>query len=684
MTSAPFAARTALAVAALACCLGATQAQTPANPATPAETSDTASFDVGRVVISAARRGPLPARSVLTSVDVVGAELLQTQTTQATWELFALTPGALLTPFHQGTTSGKVSLRGFNGEGEVNAVKLLIDGVPANSNDGNMPYLDAVFPLELEAIEVVRGTNDARHGLHNIAGNVNLLTRRGGNHGLARAALGSFDSADVQMARGRDDGTTSAGLFVGHKRSAGWRAHAESTKTTLSGQWFVNGAGWQAGVTARHFRHEAEEPGYLPLAVARQDPARSLAFSATDGGQRQLSQLAVHVDAQPAERVAAAAKLYVNRYIDQRWVQFSAGVSQQERDTDETHLGLRTQLSWRPQVATLHALALEGGFDLESQHNASQRYTTAARTRTAQTRDQQWTLDGASIWLQAVVQPVAALKIVPAWRVDRFDGDFSNLRTGVAAPVYDYGSLHQPKLSVVYTPEARASLYGNWGRSFQIGVGAAAYKVPPLTEELQASVNDGWELGLKFQPWPWLDGRLALWQQTASNELRRKLNDPSGDSENIGSTRRRGIDVQLALRPVAGVEAWFALTRQQAIIVVPEPSAPATAGREIDHVPHHVLNAGLTWQVRPALQLSATAQAQGDYFLERTNTTGRFGGSRVLNLGATWTISPTMQLQAQVMNATDRANEYVWWDGSQSLHSPGAPRRWSLAVSTAL
>lgn len=50
----------------------------------------------------------------------------------------------MLTEFNQGTTSEKISFRGFNGEGEVKAVKLLIDGIPSNSNDGNMLLMDMI------------------------------------------------------------------------------------------------------------------------------------------------------------------------------------------------------------------------------------------------------------------------------------------------------------------------------------------------------------------------------------------------------------------------------------------------------------------------------------------------------------------------------------------------------------
>ena len=58
-----------------------------------------------------------------------------------------------------------------------------------------------------------------------------------------------------------------------------------------------------------------------------------------------------------------------------------------------------------------------------------------------------------------------------------------------------YGLIKQPKLSVVYSPWKFASFYANWGRTFQVGTGAAAYKVPPRNEDLDPSINEGWETG---------------------------------------------------------------------------------------------------------------------------------------------------------------------------------------------
>lgn len=637
-------------------------------------------FDVTRIQIQGQSVGSLSSRQLLTSVDTLAGSALQDAPIGNNWELLARLPGVQLTNFSQGTTSGKPSFRGFNGEGEVNAVKLLIDGVPSNSNDGNMPYLDLLaMPLGLQAVTVVRGTNDARYGLHNVAGNLELLTRVGGNATEARAGVGAWGKADAQLALDRESGGLTQNYSVGVRHADGWRDHAASDRASLAGQWTFapEGRDLRVGLALRGHHARAEEPGYLTDAESAADPRQSTAVSSTDGGTRDVGQAVLSAEGGFSGALAWRALVYVNRFRDERWVRYSAGASQQERDTDETHRGVRAIVSWRPDAA----LAVEGGVDTERQRNESQRYSTTARTRVAQTRDQAWTLNVSGAFVQAVWRPLPALKLVPGYRVDRVSGHFDNRLAGTQAPANDYGSIGQPKLSAVWSPGADWSAYANWGRSFQIGVGAASFKIPPRTTDLSASINDGIELGLKFAAGDSLDGRVALWRQTATDEVYRDLNNPSGDSINIGATRRRGLDVQLRTRPVAGVEGFVTLGLQEAVITTPNPAAPATLGREVDHVPRQLFNAGLAWQAQPALRLSAWLQGQGSYWLERSNTlTAKYGGQRTLNLGATWQPGPALALDLNLLNATDGRREYVWWDGAQALHSAGEPRSLYLAA----
>ncbi len=189
---------------------------------------------LGEVRVQATSAGALPTRSVLSSVDVLGGDLVAQQNVRYSWELLGRAPGVQLTDMGQGAVSGGFSFRGFNGEREINAVKLLIDGVPSNNNAGNMPYLDMIFPLEIESIEVVRGTNDPRYGMHNVAGNVNVTTRSGGNYNEARAGVGSFGSKDLQFSKGIEANGISQNYFVGAQHTDGYRAHPIPTRLRLA------------------------------------------------------------------------------------------------------------------------------------------------------------------------------------------------------------------------------------------------------------------------------------------------------------------------------------------------------------------------------------------------------------------------------------------------------------------
>ncbi|WP_442881980.1 TonB-dependent receptor [Duganella sp. S19_KUP01_CR8] len=664
----------ALVLAGLVCCRPAC-AQT--------EPDGDSALTLGRVEISANKMGVLATRSVLSSVDILGAELLRDQQVKSAWELFARAPGVMLTPFRQGNESGKLSFRGFNGEGEVNAVKLLIDGIPANDNAGGMPLIGAVLPLEIQRIEVVRGTNDPRYGLHNIAGNVNIVTRAGGNEGEARLSYGSFDTRQLQLVKGIEQGNWSQNYVFGYQGSGGYRDHSHSHNLTVAGKWFYTSDDGRLrfGLSARHAEAEAQEPGYLAAADAHNAPTTSYRYAQSDGGNRQLSQLSLHLDAELNTRLSLTTNVYLNQIQDQRWLRFAIADKQQERTYTETHVGFLGSLSYRPRLAALdgfRSVAIEGGVGAEHQRDRSPRYSSVDQVRVTTTRDHHFSFDTVGAHVQAVVKPVESLKIVPGFRIDKIAGSFRDPSKGVAYPIRDYGLIQQPKFSVAYAAAPGASVYANWGRSFQVGSGAAAFQSTPTT--LRPSINDGWEAGLKLAPADWIDSRVALWRQRASGEVKRRLNDPSGDVDNVGETRRQGIDAQLNLRPAPGANLWLAWSRQDATIVKPDPAAPATIGKTIDHVPRHVYTAGADFQATPALKLSAWGDAQSGYYLTSANSGGQFGSFVLLNASAGYRLSPSVVLEVQLKNLANRYYEYVWIN-DQTRHSPGDGRAAYVSVN---
>ena len=240
----------------------------------------------------------------------------------------------------------------------------------------------------------------------------------------------------------------------------------------------------------------------------------------------------------------------------------------------------------------------------------------------------------------------------------------------------DYDAIWQPKFSAVLTPIEGYSLYGNWGRTFQVGVGAGAYQ---NGEALKPSINTGWEVGVKLSPVTWLEGRMAYWEQTATDEVRR-LFVGAGDSENVGETKRRGYDAQLRATPIPTFSIWGAFSWQEGIITKPGADEAGNTNNEIDHIPDYVVSGGFDYHITPQFRGSFAAYAQGDYFLDRANSTRQFGDYYLLNLGLFYQVNKYVGLDFQITNLTDTYNEYVWNAGN-TQHSPGDGRAFYGAVN---
>lgn len=665
-------------------------------PEARAQSSDSA-LTLGKVDVHQHGEGQLTAHQVLTSVDVLGADQIEDKNVSYSWELLGQMPGIQLTETRQGAESGKVSFRAFNGEGYLNAIKTLIDGIPSNVNSGNQRFIDMLFPLEINYIEVVRGTNDPRYGLHNIGGNINFGTRQGGSYTDARLTYGSFNTRDAQLAVGRERDGFAQNYFVGVQASDGYRDHDTSSKYSLGGKWFYGNLddGMRIGLTARVYHNQADEPGFMTAAEMQADRRSSDLRNRNDGDDRDMRQFGVHLDLKLADGLFFGTKLYSNRYHDDRRVTFSdlptGNAPRQRRIWDETQVGMLNTLTWR----SSDTLTLEGGINYEHQDNAyrRERFSYAEPTNFNATpariqNDDRHTFDNWGAYVQAIYQPTEALKIVPAYRVDRFDGD-TRLPGGVRAPLQRYGTIEQPKLSLVYAFTPTTNVYANWGRSFQVLTGSTAPAYLTAGQaDVRPSTNTGVELGMKFSPFQGGQARIAVWQQDAANEV---SNMPAtGTTVTLGKTRRRGVDAQINAQLGDRWTLWASHAYQEAKIERDDRDASVSlVGREVAATPRYISNVGVEYRPTAALRLGMQGRAQGDYYLEERNLAGKYGGFATLDLTARYTINPAWSVDLQVRNATGREYAYVWYDSffwtqAQPMFSPAAGRQLYLGLNMKL
>jgi iron complex outermembrane receptor protein len=132
--------------------------------------------------------------------------------------------------------------------------------------------------------------------------------------------------------------------------------------------------------------------------------------------------------------------------------------------------------------------------------------------------------------------------------------------------------------------------------------------------------------------------------------------------------------VQLSVTPANGTTLWGAYSYQQARIVTPDPATPSQAGNWIDHVPQHLFSGGVDWQPAERWRLSVLGNGQSSYYLTPANAMGRYGDYLVLNGEVAWRVQPHLEVAAQLKNIGNRRYEYVWYDGTQVLHSPADGR----------
>ncbi|MBO2929762.1 TonB-dependent receptor [Metapseudomonas otitidis] len=654
---------------------------------------------LGEVRVDSSSGRPLQTgSSVLTSVDVLGAAKVEEKNVMNSWELLGQMPGIQLTETRQGAESGKATFRAFNGEGYINGIKTLIDGVPSNVNSGNQRFIDMVFPLDIDYIEVVRGTNDPRYGLHNIGGNINFVTRQGGNYSDGRLTYGSFNTRELQVAVGRESGNFAQNYFFAKQDSDGFRDHARSDKYSLGAKWFfTDDEGLlKVGLVTRLYHHEADEPGFLTRQELKASRTDSAAKNANDGDDRDMKQLALHLDWQLRDDLSLSNTLYHNRYEDDRKVTFTSyavgNAPRQRRQWDERQTGLLNNLTW----ASTDWLTLDGGINLEHQDNEYRRYRYSYSVPTnfdappaRIQNDDAYTLDNFGTYVQAVIQPTEQLKIVPAYRLDRFSGE-TELPGGIKADLQDYGWIRQPKLSVVYSLTPDLNVYANWGRTFQILTGSRepAY-LTAGQKAFKPSINTGKEVGVRFNPVNGTETRIALWQQDATDEV---ANMPStGTTVGLGKTRRRGVDLQLTAELDEHWSLWASHSIQEAKVVSAfTASGQSLAGKEVFSTPRHISNLGADYRLNDDWRFGLQARAQGDYYIEELNQQGKYGGYALLDASVNYRLSPTTSLDLQVKNLTDREYEYVWYDNffwggaDQPMFSPAPGRTAYLSLNLKL
>ncbi len=218
-----------------------------------------------QIVVTAAR-DEQPRDQASAAVTVLDRAQIEQLPATSLAELLAFVPG--VTMMFDSSASGlpMITSRGFFGGGEVEYVKLLVDGVPVgDAESGNVDW-QRFRAADIERIEVLHGPGSALYGDTALGGVIQVFTSRENADvdGELHATGGSFGQRDLnatwrtELSNGfrldANAGTWNTGGFRENADADGRNAHLALEHLGDRARWRIDG---EAG------RQERQQPGAL-------------------------------------------------------------------------------------------------------------------------------------------------------------------------------------------------------------------------------------------------------------------------------------------------------------------------------------------------------------------------------------------------------------------------------------
>jgi len=214
-------------------------------------------------------------------------------------EVLGFVPGVTMM-FDSGASGlPMITSRGFFGGGEVEYVKLLIDGVPvADAESGNVDW-QRFRADDVDRIEILHGPGSALYGDTALGGVVQVFTRqlaKDEERGEVRLRSGSFGSTDFDANYGTEISGTRVDASAGSWRTGGFRQHANTDDrfARLRIERLGDRSRWR--FDAEGDRESRHQPGALTVGEIANDREQSNAIYRFDGQNTSRGRLAATHD----------------------------------------------------------------------------------------------------------------------------------------------------------------------------------------------------------------------------------------------------------------------------------------------------------------------------------------------------------------------------------------------------
>lgn len=182
-------------------------------------------------------------------------------------------PGIVVQEFFGGLDQPRLNIRGSGIQSNpVNrGVLLLQDGLPLNEADGSF-IIGFVEPRNSRLISTRRGANALSAGATTLGGEMDFQSLIGTSGDMLRLEGGSFGRLGLQGAKGFQSDNLDGRLSVTHDKYDGYRHHSGSERTSVQGNFGVQGDGFENRTYLSYVDLDVTIPTVVTRAMMEQDP----------------------------------------------------------------------------------------------------------------------------------------------------------------------------------------------------------------------------------------------------------------------------------------------------------------------------------------------------------------------------------------------------------------------------
>ena len=491
-------------------------------------------------------------------------------------EALASVPGISMMFEGGGSGAPIITSRGFFGGGEVEYVKLLVDGVPVGDAESDLADWSRFRLGAIERIEIVHGPGSAAWGDTALGGVIQLFTRRdaAAKGWDLRLNAGSFGARDAELGY---DGDLGRGLRLGVRGSAaatdGYRDHAgrDDADLQLTLDRLRDSSRWQ--VTLSSARKNRDEPGPLTVAEIAGDRTQSNPLFRLDREETTRERIAAAYDTATAHVVAYGGWRTSD---NMRTILLAPGFGATARRELRTNdYGLTSDVTGQLLRGTVHAGADVRRASLEGTYSSTDGRRLASEDGSR---------DAVGLFATASWSVCARCRLTAGVRRDEIRDDFAAAGSGRS-------SATSPRVALAVRTGAATSLFVQLSRAFKAPTldqlfdprpfpngfgGTFTISNSELRPQRARNAEAGASGGMHRAKWS-----LVAYRMNVTDEI--DFDPQTFAYRNIGSSIHRGAEGSLTM-------PWARLTPTLTYAWTRVEDA-ANRGRQLKNIPEHVAQA---------------------------------------------------------------------------------------------